>query len=64
MGEGSSVSVSCGRSQVRLGSGIAVAGCRLAATAPIGALAWELPHATGLALKKKKKVNRKIKMKY
>ena len=26
---------------------------RLAATAPIGPLAWELPYATGMALKKK-----------
>ena len=26
--------------------------CRLAATAPIGALAWELPYATGAALKR------------
>jgi len=29
--------------------------CRSAAEAPIQPLAWELPHATGLALKKKKK---------
>ena len=29
--------------------------CRLAATAPIQPLAWELPYATGAALKKKKK---------
>ena len=29
--------------------------CRLAAAAPIGPLAWELPYATGAALKKKKK---------
>ena len=28
---------------------------RLAATAPIGPLAWEPPHATGVALKSKKK---------
>ena len=28
---------------------------RLAATAPIRALAWELPYAVGVALKKKKK---------
>ena len=29
--------------------------CRPAATAPIQPLAWELPHAAGVALKKKKK---------
>ena len=28
--------------------------CRLAATAPIRPLAWELPYAVGAALKKKK----------
>ena len=28
--------------------------CRLAAVAPIRSLAWELPHATGAALKDKK----------
>ena len=28
--------------------------CRLAAVAPIGPLAWELPYAAGAALKKKK----------
>ena len=28
--------------------------CRLAAAALIGPLAWELPYAAGLALKKKK----------
>ena len=30
--------------------------CRLAATALIQPLAWELPYATGVALKKKKKI--------
>ena len=29
--------------------------CRPAAAAPIGPLVWELPYATGAALKKKKK---------
>ena len=29
--------------------------CRLAAAVPIQLLAWELPHATDVALKKKKK---------
>ena len=29
--------------------------CRLAAVAPIRPLAWEPPHASGVALKKKKK---------
>ena len=31
--------------------------CRLAAVAPIQPLAWELPYATGEALKSKKKKN-------
>ena len=30
---------------------------RLAAAAPIQPLAWELPYATGVALKKAKKLN-------
>ena len=33
--------------------------CRLAATAPVGPLAWELPYAMGSALKKKKTKNKK-----
>ena len=32
--------------------------CRLAATAPIQPLAWELPYAAGVALKKKKSIYR------
>ena len=39
----------------RPGSHAAVA--RLAAAAPIGPLAWELPYAAGVALKRKKKKN-------
>ena len=35
--------------------------CRPATTAPIQPLAWELPYATGEALKKKKKKERKEK---
>ena len=38
-----------------LGSDIAVAVVKAAATAPIRPLAWELPHAAGAALKKEKK---------
>ena len=34
--------------------------CRLAAAAPIQPIAWELPHATSLALKSKKKKKKKI----
>ena len=41
MGEGSSVATSCGGGVV--------------ATAPIQPLAWELPYATGAALKRQKK---------
>ena len=33
--------------------------CRLAATAPIRPLAWELPYAKGVALKKRRKGGRK-----
>ena len=47
-----------------LGSPVAVAVVRLAATAPIRLLAWELPCAVGSALKKKdthQKKNKKIK---
>ena len=33
--------------------------CRLAAVAPIRPLSWELPYATGVALKKKKKEKKK-----
>ena len=33
--------------------------CRLAAVAPTGPLAWELPHAAGVALKRQKKKKRK-----
>ena len=34
---------------------MAVVWCRLAAIAPIGPLAWELPYAAGAVLKKQKK---------
>ena len=33
---------------------------RLAASAPIQPLAWELPYATGAAIKKKEKIEMKI----
>ena len=33
--------------------------CRPAATAPIGPLAWEPPHAAGVALEKSKKKKKK-----
>ena len=42
------------RSQRQLKSGLLWLWCRLAATAPIQALAWELRYATGTALKKRK----------
>ena len=41
--------------QMQHGSCFAVLWCRLAATAPIGSLAWEPPYATGVTLKSKKK---------
>ena len=37
---------------------------RLAATAPIGPLAWELPYAVGSALKRKKKKKKRKKKKW
>ena len=40
---------------MQLRSGVAVAGSRPAATAPIQSLAGELPYDTGMALKSKKK---------
>ena len=43
------------RSQMRLTSHVAVAVCTPAVVAPIGPLAWELPYATGAALKSMKK---------
>ena len=43
-----------GRSQMRLGSGIAVAVAQSSGTALIQPLTWELPYAAGAALKKKK----------
>ena len=35
--------------------------CRPAATAPIGPLAWEPPHAAGAALERQKKTKKKLK---
>ena len=49
--------------QTQLGSGVAVALDRPAATAPIRPLAWEPPCATSVALKSKKK-KRKRKLTY
>ena len=37
-----------------LGSGVAMAVAQASAPAPIQPLAWELPYATGVALKRKK----------
>ena len=37
--------------------------CRLAATAPTGPLAWELPYAMGVALQRQKKKKEKEKNK-
>ena len=41
------------RSQVRLGSGVAVAVVLLAVVAPTRPLAWEPPYAVGVTLKRK-----------
>ena len=37
--------------------------CRLAAVAPIGPLAWELPYAVGVAIKRQKKKKKRKKEK-
>ena len=44
---------------MQLGSGVAVVWCRPAAAALIRPLSSELPYATGVALKKKKKKGKK-----
>ena len=56
MNEGSSVAVSCGVGH-RRGSDTELLWlwCRPAAVAPIRTLAWELPYAVGVDIKKKKK---------
>ena len=60
VGWGSGVAVNCGVGR-RCGSDPTLLGlwCRPAAVALIGSLAWELPHAAVVALKKQK--NKKIK---
>ena len=56
MGQGSGVAVSCGVGRRRGSDPMLVwLWCRLAATAPIQPLAWELAYAEGAALKRKKK---------
>ena len=53
MGQGSGIAVSCGVGH-RSGSALALLWLWLAAVAPIRPLAWELPYATGSALKSEK----------
>ena len=62
MGQGSSIAVSCGVGlRCDLDPTLLWLWQRLAAVAPIGSLALELPNATGVALKsKKKKKNQKV----
>ena len=48
------------RSQMQLGSQLLWLLCRLAAAALIQPLAWELPHAVGVAIKRKKKILNRI----
>ena len=45
--------------KTQLRSGVAVALHRLAATAPVGPLSWELPYAASTGLKEKKKKYKK-----
>ena len=53
MGQGSGIAMSCGVGH-RSGSALALLWLWLAAVAPIRPLAWELPYATGSALKSEK----------
>ena len=53
--KGSGIIKSCGVGH-RQGSDLALLWQRLEATAPIPPLAWELPYATGSALKQTKKL--------
>ena len=57
MGYGSHIAVSCGVGRSCGSEPVAVAVGRPVAAAPIQHLAWELPYATGVALKRKKKKN-------
>ena len=61
MGEESGIAVSCG---VGCGCGsdptLLWLWCSLAAVAPIQPLAWELPYAMGVAVKKKKQNKTKL----
>ena len=61
MGQGSWVAMSCGVGR-RCGSDPALLWLwwRLAAVAPIQPIAWELPYATGAALKKEKKKKKAV----
>ena len=47
-------------SQMQLGSGVALAVAKTSAAAPIRPLGWELPYATGAAVKGKEKKSEKI----
>ena len=53
--------MSCGV-DLRCGSELLWLWCRPAATAPIQPLAWERPHATGMALKRQKTKKKKKKI--
>ena len=56
MGRGSDVVMSCGVGhRCRLDPALLWLRCRLAATAPIRPLAWELPYAAGVALEEAKR---------
>ena len=50
-----------GRSQMWFGSVLLWPWCRPAAAVPIQPLAWELPHASSVAIKRKKKKKKKKK---
>ena len=60
MGEGSGVATSCGVGR-RCDSALTLLWlrCRQAAAAMIQPLTWEFPYATGVGLKRKKKLKKK-----
>ena len=59
VGQGSGIAISYGI-DCKSGSDPKLLRCRLATVAPIPPLAWELPYAAGVALKKKKKKGNSI----
>ena len=62
--KGSSVAMSCGVGRMQLDPALLWLWCRPVATAPIRPLSWELPYATGAALKRQKEKEKRKKKIY